>query len=431
MYSKGVRNGVRAFFDPKCGDPLINLIRYFLVFLAVMLYYPDANGFGDVVNYYGQISSLMDGQMPYRDYTFEYPPVLILVLLVPKIFSWNQDSYGYIYGIWAFLCFLLCVHIGRRIAEHYGKDPYKIYLLGLVLLLVMNRYVMMRNDIFVALFVLIAVWFLIEKRYLLSFAFLGVGTMTKLYPALLAVLLFTALLAKGDRKNAFTGIVCTAVICLLIELPFLIADPASAFDYMSYNSDRGIQIESIIGSVFEFVNIFDPGFVQVVGNFGSHNLEGDWPEGIAPYMTYIMGIASLAFILWAAWRMRGLDRERWTGALVLAFEITVMVCLTFSKVYSAQYFIWFCALYPVVHLEMMNKTYLGKLSLFALPLILFTTINAMFTYFELVDLLTKAILVNVAKNLFHILLMCGLVKVFLNETRKDADVPTKERPVAA
>ena len=66
--------------------PLIMLIWAFLWCLY--------NGWGDIDNYYNNISSVIDNhQMPYSEATFEYPPFMLFVFLIPKIFSYDRGSF--------------------------------------------------------------------------------------------------------------------------------------------------------------------------------------------------------------------------------------------------------------------------------------------------------------------------------------------------
>ena len=48
---------------------------------------------GDVRGCQGMADDLLAGQLPYRDRVFEYPPYVIPIFLLPRLFGGGEDNY--------------------------------------------------------------------------------------------------------------------------------------------------------------------------------------------------------------------------------------------------------------------------------------------------------------------------------------------------
>src|SRR3954466_175378 len=82
---------------------------------------------------------------------------------------------------------------------------------------------------------------LARDRPRLGVRLLGVGTATKLFPALLVPMTLVWLVARGERRAAWQGAAVFAVIVAIIALPFASHGLGRV---VSFHLDRPVQIES-------------------------------------------------------------------------------------------------------------------------------------------------------------------------------------------
>ena len=76
------------------------ILALMIFFIINTIYVIISNLWGDVNHYWVNINDLIvDHKMPYRDYTFEYPPMTLVVFLIPRLFSPNIDVFHFSFAI--------------------------------------------------------------------------------------------------------------------------------------------------------------------------------------------------------------------------------------------------------------------------------------------------------------------------------------------
>lgn len=384
----------------------------------------------DLTNYYGNISDVVDRHlMPYSDFRFEYPPAALLVFLVPKIFSWDLVSFHFSYAIFAALAYILFAKYLLKITDHYGIQRANVYISLIVLAIVGNQFITARNDIFAVLMVTLAFYCFAVKRYDLSAVFLAIGAMIKIYPVILVPMFMIIFLSRKDWKGMFRYAIVSGVACVLMELPFIIADPSTAFAYLTYHSDRGLQVEGVVSSVLTFVNLFVPIIDEIGIYYGSNTIVGDIPDMCAHILDKALYILLIISALWMLYRCcrTTLDDDRKEFRILTTISIIILfVFITFSKVYSAQYMLWFLSLLPLLLLSPGDGCYDRMVRLTAYYVIFAIPSSALaFTIGGLYpDDNVIPILLVLLKNVFHVVLFIFIIKLFVTWT-SDADRRTE------
>ena len=237
--------------------------------------------------------------------------------------------------------------------------------------------------------------------------------MTKLYPVLIFAIIIAIIFIKHDWRRLFRCVLIFAAVCLLTELPFLINDASTAFAYMDYHSDRGLQIQAMITSVFLLYNLIVPGSITVANSYYSDNIVNPVADAIASYMNLLIVIAIVSFGVWILLRMRNIrDSDEKMKMCFTLIPIIVMIFIVFSKVYSAQYIIWVVTLLPLVYLPLLTDSETWKLTMVYLGWGVFQFIEETYTYGMLCDLNPVAVLVTILKNAFLVILLAHLISVF-------------------
>lgn len=384
----------------------------------------------DLTNYYGNISDAVDRHlMPYSDFRFEYPPAALLVFLVPKIFSWDLVSFHFSYAIFAALAYVLFAKYLLKITDHYGIQRANVYISLIVLAIVGNQFITARNDIFAVLMVTLAFYCFAVKRYDLSAVFLAIGAMIKIYPVILVPMFMIIFLSRKDWKGMFRYAIVSGVACVLMELPFIIADPSTAFAYLTYHSDRGLQVEGVVSSVLTFVNLFVPIIDEIGIYYGSNTIVGDIPDMCAHILDKALYILLIISALWMLYRCcrTTLDDDRKEFRILTTISIIILfVFITFSKVYSAQYMLWFLSLLPLLLLSPGDGCYDRMVRLTAYYVIFAIPSSALaFTIGGLYpDDNVIPILLVLLKNVLHVVLFIFIIRMFVTWT-SDADRRTE------
>ena len=314
---------------------------------------PDPGGDTDL--YRGVGEAILAGQLPYRDFPNEYPPGALPVFLLPALFSAELGGdYRYFFAAEMAVLLVATMLLTATTSRCLGRpwlQPALAVTAGFLLLLVPYRIPTSRYDAVVAFALSGAAWATAVRRFTLSWAFLGLGTLAKLIPCLATAALYP--LSRGRLRGTlvFVGILLAGFI------PAFLASPSGFSNMFSYHAHRGLQIESFAASALlrlDWVEgiAFRYGAVETVGGLSEAAAIATLPITLA--LLFITGA-----VIWGKARRRRLGPAqfpRYAAALLLAF-------LVGSKVLSPQYLVW---LVPLVPLAFRGAWGIGASTLFLL-----------------------------------------------------------------
>jgi len=272
---------------------------------------------------------LAAGQLPYLDFGFEYPPLAALGLWLAGLPGRDEATYAVSFALliapfvlaiqWlaarlagerasatvAWLLVLTPVLIGASLRTHFDAIPIALALAGLLALA--------------------------RERTSIGFALLALGTMTKLFPALLAATAIVWLVARGERRAALRGAAIFVALVAAISLPFA---GQGYVDSFRFHLDRPVQIESTPATV-----LFALGGSEVTGTnlrpdrFKSNGLDGGAAQTVARLFAVALALALAAILALAA-------RRPDVRQLVLCGFAALLAFVALGKVFSPQYVIW-------------------------------------------------------------------------------------------
>jgi hypothetical protein len=270
---------------------------------------------------------LTSGNVPYRDWDFEYPPLA----LIPIGLAGGS-------AITLSLLMLACALGCQAAAWALGGPAAGWAMVALPPLA--GALVRTHFDLFPTALTLAALVALVRARPTLGFVLLGLGTMAKLWPAAVALVALAWLVGAGERRVDRRGLTAFVVVVLALGVPFAIAGgfPSAM---VRFHLDRPVQIESTPASVLELV-----GGSRVTGaplrpdRFKSNGLDG----GAAG----VVGALSLLALVGAAAGVAVLTaRRRGPPALLLGAFAVTLAFVAFGKVLSPQYLCWLLPLAAV------------------------------------------------------------------------------------
>lgn len=298
----------------------------------------------DTPVYQGYGERVFDGELPYRDFSVEYPPASLPTFVTPSLAS--GDDYRN-----AFEALMLAAGMGMVVLvgvtlTAVRAPPIRLYaslLLAALAPLVLGSVILTRFDLWPALFTVGALALFVSGRERLGFGVLGVAVSAKLYPL---VLLPLALLYVGRRQGRREALVGLAVFCTtaaVFFLPFLVLAPDGVIESFDRQLSRPLQIESLGAAILLSAHQLNLDYIpEVVSSFGSQNLSGDLPDAVAVIQSALQAVAVVA--VWAVFALGRPTRQRFLTAATTA----VVAFIAFAKVLSPQFMIWLIPLIPLV-----------------------------------------------------------------------------------
>ncbi|MDD4222848.1 MAG: glycosyltransferase family 87 protein [Candidatus Methanomethylophilus sp.] len=414
------------------GRPLFLIIGAILIMILAVAHICSFTIGGDTGevqrNYLPYVLAILQGIPPYTDtagLSWEYPPLGFIIMLVPGLFSTSGWGYQIGFSLFAATFAVLGLWIVCQLAKFYGRNENMAALGYTILMALMIQFLFERYDIFPAVMVAGAVLLYVKDHKNWAFLLLAVGTMTKVYPAIFFLLFLLPLLVRHDWRRSATGAGVFIGGCLLLWLPFIALSPDNFTMFLTYHSDRGIQLESTLASLILAAENMGLTTTWTINSFGSFNLTGglaDALKGIAiPIMIafILVTYAVFAVVLWK----RGADEKQTAAILPLGMATVMLAFIVFNKVFSAQYIIW---LIPVILVALLTVPLRNRSWLLTLMLLLcidFLTFRFRWIYYGLCIHDSWCDLLLLCRNL----LMIGLLMLIAYQLCRAGD-HTSEDP---
>lgn len=359
------RPGVRAaalgcaLFVVACALPWIGLFRGHL---GTSLF----QSYGD---------SVLDGHVPYRDFSLEYPPGSLPAFVVPSLGpARDYDSW---FMAFEAACGLVAVGLvgfasrSRAAAAYCALAP-----------LALGPLTLHRYDLWAVALATAGLAAALRGRAGLGAALLGVGAAAKVFPLVL-------LPVAGRRAAAWF-----AAAAALVVVPFALLGPGGVRFAFDRQAGRALQLESIGSAALLVLHAAGAYAPEVAFGRGSWNLDGGLPDALAALQTALQ-IAAVLLVWWLY--LRGPSTR---GRLVAAAAAAVAAWVTFGKVLSPQFLLW---LVPPVALLRAKREAVLLLAALGLTQAVYPA-----RYDELVELHTLPIVLLAARNVVLLALTASL-----------------------
>lgn len=285
------------------------------------------NAVFEIGNYHNVAERMLTGgDRPYEDFRLEYPPgELPFFLVIDEIdpFSFQTQFVA--------LCILVdavglaaIYRLARRTGSWWGV------LAWLALIPLLGPLAYSRTDIFVATAIAWAFERAHAGNWRSSGAWLGFGAAVKLTPVLL---LPAMLVVSRDRKRLLKGF---TVVAALAVLPFLFQLNAMWHDVIRYHSDRGVQAESIWGSVVVAWRHLHGHNIGLKFAFGGWEISG----GTAAALKTLSNLAAVLVLVYSVVAARLYVRRGDVARLAVLLTCTLILLVVSGRVLSPQYMVW-------------------------------------------------------------------------------------------
>lgn len=286
----------------------------------------------DIAIYHAYAENMLSGQIPYRDFVPEYPPLALLFFLLPKLLVRDPGYYSLAFQVQLVLCALggLALVLNLRRTLTAGL----IYTCGLLALLTLT---FGRYDVIPAVMAFGAVSCFLQGQRRSAYVILALAALTKVYPL---VLLPVFLAKEHDLRQGIRHTVALLATGLAGTLPFLLLSPSGFFAFVVYQGAREVHIESAANLLFLPLHWLFDYPLEVV--YGHQSYGVTMPGEVFWRLGQTLLLAGVPFI--AYWR------ARCSGPATIMedalFALTAF--LLANRVFSPQFLIWVVPFLPFV-----------------------------------------------------------------------------------
>jgi uncharacterized membrane protein len=362
----------------------------------------------DLRHYASVAGHVLAGDVPYRDFDYEYPPGSLIPLTLPALFGGSTvalQRYAYVllltnmvWGAAIGICVWKMAH--RCVPAHRVRTVIGTFVL---LMFIGTPIFPWRFDLFPTLLSAITLMLVVQRRPTLAGASLGVAIATKVFPVVLAPIVLGFYMAGGERR-ALLRFACAAVAGVAVVVaPAAVAAPHDIGEFLRYHSDRGIQIESVSAGLLMLLHTVHLDPVGIVENFGALHIVSSHTLAVKRASLLVAAAALSTVSLLAFLRFR---REREVGgrprdATLVEYSLAaILTLLLTSTVFSPQYLAWLLPLAPLIDFRKAVLVIVGT----ALTISIFP-----FSYGELARVEARAVVILNVRNLALLTLLAWLL----------------------
>jgi hypothetical protein len=276
------------------------------------------------------------GGIPYRSgFAFEYPPGAIPPLALPALPPGS-------YVVWFHVVELACLLAAVTAVAVLRRTPAPV-LAAAVAPALLGQLALSSFDLWPAALAATAVLLVVRGHPRSGAGFLAASTAAKLYPILLAPVLYVFVSRTYGRAEARRSLGVGTVVLAAFFLPFAILAPGGLRFSLQEQATRGLQLESLAGSLFGVAHRLGlPVHVVISTSPFSYDIGGGGARAAAALTTIVLLIAVAAVV--RAFRAGPVDVERTVDAVAA----TAIAFVAFGKVLSAQYLLFLIPLVPLV-----------------------------------------------------------------------------------
>ncbi len=358
--------GIRSHWQPITFG--IAHVLIFTLLFSTGIYGAERSSDADL--YYNYSSLMLDGQLPYRDLAVEYPPVALVLFILPDLFAQDFSAYIKAFTVEALLFDLAGIVLIYLLARRLKLNTLTTLTVYTLCLLAIGPTVIEHYDIMPAVTVLASLYAFSRGWNKLTWALVAIGVLTKLYPAVVVPLLLIPQLRARQYRPVVSVAASFLVTTAAIVIPCLALSPHGFLDSFSYHAERGLQIESTYSSFILMGRSLGLTSLEVWHDYGSINIASPLADTLASLSPVIMAL-SLAIVYWLFYR-RQADRQPVLNMMTSYWFISVLVFIISNKVLSPQFIVWLYPMIPLVtgywrHLSWLVFIAVGLLTNYVFP----------------------------------------------------------------
>lgn len=296
-------------------------------------------------HYFRYASRIVRGEVPYRDFFFEYPPFALVPFTLPRLLSASPFGWEQLYTWQILLWDLLGITFITWASLQLGRSPIValgVYTLGLVAVGPLST---QRFDLVPSVLTLIALSAYMDRRYKVAWGALTLSIVTKAYALVVAPLFVIDLVMRRQHRQVVLGVALLSLTAIAILIVIMALSPQALVDFLGFHQRRGAEIESVYANIGMLAHLLTSAPLETSYDFMSVNASSPLVDSLVYYSLplTLVGLLALYILYYKNWSRCQRHRQmlvNYTVGVILIFVV-------FNKVLSPQYLIWFWPLIPL------------------------------------------------------------------------------------
>jgi hypothetical protein len=314
---------------------LATIVMKFVVALVTTTVFHSFIDYFDIGVYLQSATPLLQGQVPYVNYPFEYPILTfipILLAFIPAVLTQNGLVFVLSFQALMIVCDILIVlsvyFIGLKI--HTEKTA---FLGGLIYATAFSTayFVITKSDAFPTCLLMLALLFTIYGMNVRGYASASAGFFTKMFPAVALpfMVLYNAKTTSLKEELVSAGKIFL-LFCLVLLLPLAIVSPATLSTYLfATGGSVGVYPNTATYTLYAWL---------------SEVLHLGISSGIVSALMYVLMGAGLLLLFSIAFA----EREKNEKTFLKLVLCSLFLLFVFTKFHSPQYIVWFTPLLAIL-----------------------------------------------------------------------------------
>ena len=331
--------------------------------LILLLYPLKAKMQGDVGLYDQIATDVLNGKPPYRDRPLEYPPYVVPLFLIPRMFG--EEKFLTALPLFVLLADLITKLIlfvsGIRESKGLGGlAPLLVYCVAVPFL---SHFYLRRYDPWPAMICLAGIVWFCRGRYGFSGTAIAIGIGLKLYPVIFVPPLFVFAARQGKGRCFVLGLLAGLLPLLLLGcfLPW--------WRFAEFQAARGLQVESIYGSLLWFGKLSGLWHLTWEQTNAWKEVHGTLASTVLPFARGMSAAAIVTAVAVASCAM-GRRGKLSTAQLSQVLLVPLLGFVVFNQVFSPQFMVWI--------LPLAALTSLGQSRWISVAILLATMVTPLF-----------------------------------------------------
>jgi hypothetical protein len=305
-----------------------SLLVKLAVFLCTQLVFNSFIDSFDLQFYFEHGVKLLNGQLPYVSFDFDYPVLIFIpigIALIPAVLFRSIAVFLLSFQLLMVLCdcvTLLCVYfIALKLFNEKAA-----FLAGILYATAFSSayFVITKYDAFPTCLLMLAVFFTVCGMNLRGYLAAGLGFFAKIFPAIA----FPFLILHNAKKTSLQGEIIAVLkimvpLAALLLLPVLVVRPGAIRTYLfATGASVGVYVNTVTYTLYSWLH--------GVGTIGIA------PETLSLGMYGLMGV-TLLYLVYSAYT----DTEKRPVTLLKTLLCAFIAVIFFTKFHSPQYIVWF------------------------------------------------------------------------------------------
>ena len=316
------------------------LAKLCIAFFTTVVFHSFVDLF-DIGYYLEQGLLLTQGQIPYVNFDFAYPILLlvpIVIALVPALIFNNGMAFVFTFQALMVLCdivtvlciYLICLKLWNEKTAFFAGLLYSAMFSA-------GYFVITKYDSFPTAFLMLALVFTLYGHAVRAYAASITGFFIKVFPgvALPFLILYNAK-KTGLKQEIISAMKVGLPLFVVLFLPLFLLSPDTLKIYIPVRSELGYYSNTLTFTIYSWLH-------DALGLGISIDI-------VSAGMYLFMGVGILA-LLFSAWKLPQQDAKLMLK-LVLCAIVLVVIC---AKVRSPQYIVWFTPLLCILAVDDIKK----------------------------------------------------------------------------